>query len=205
MSNPPPEAELCAESVLADAYAHRAEGLTFHRRAVHRTLDGDRLPVDLSMGAPQELEISADASTSPRDVISILITFCGAAVLHLCKKIGAAVASTHEAESAATVRASEYAIFARIVLRALGVHPEAPTHIMTDNLANQRVSQHAKSATRSRFFLIRQACLHQRVADGEVDVVHVIDPENPSDFLTKTLPVAKTEASIRYALGCANT
>ena len=34
-----------------------------------------------------------------------------------------------------------------------------------------------------------------------VSVAHVRDEENPSDFLTKAISVAKTEASIRYALG----
>ena len=34
-----------------------------------------------------------------------------------------------------------------------------------------------------------------------ISVAHVRDEENPSDFLTKPLPVAKTEASVRYALG----
>ena len=41
----------------------------------------------------------------------------------------------------------------------------------------------------------------QRVADGSISVAHVPDAENPSDFLTKSIPVDKTEASIRYALG----
>ena len=100
----------------------------------------------------QDLEralVASDASTTPRDVYSVLITFAGAAVLAITKKLGCAVASTHEAESVATVRASEYVIYARIVLHALGVRPTAPTVIATDNLANQRVSQQAKASSRS--------------------------------------------------------
>ena len=88
----------------------------------------------------------------------------------------------------------------RIVLQALGVPARAPTLLLTDNLANQKVSQNAQSATRSRYFLIRSACLHQRIADGEVCVVHVPDPENPSDYLTKFIGAEKTASSIATLL-----
>ena len=89
----------------------------------------------------------------------------------------------------------------RIVLQALGVPARAPTLLLTGNLANQKVSQNAQSATRSRYFLIRSACLHQRIADGEVCVVHVPDPENPSDYLTKFIGAEKTASSIAYSIG----
>ena len=79
--------------------------------------------------------------------------------------------------------------------------PQTPTIIATDNLAKQRVSQQVKASSRSRYFLIRQACLHQRVADGEIQVAHVSDAQNPSDFLTKFIGKDKTEASIAYAMG----
>ena len=57
--------------------------------------------------------------------------------------------------------------------------------LLTDNLANQRVAQNAQAAARSRYFLIRQACLHQCVTDGELAVVYIPDPQISSDFLTK--------------------
>ena len=59
----------------------------------------------------------------------------------------------------------------------------------------------AQAATASRFFLIRSTCLHQRITDGELSVFHIPDPENPSDFLTKFIGAAKTEASVAYASG----
>ena len=122
----------------------------------------------------------------------------GAALLHLSKKTGLAVASTHEAESVATVKASEHAVYARIVL---GVPCDGPTLLLTDNLSNQRVCQDAQSAARSLYFLIRLACLHQRVSDGELRIAHIPDPQNPSDFLTKFVPTAKTNTSVQYASG----
>ena len=83
----------------------------------------------------------------------------------------------------------------------LGEEDPLPTLLATDNLANQQVSNEARASARSRFFLIRQHCLHQRVADGHLVVVHIPDAENPSDFLTKFVPEAKTAASVAYAMG----
>ena len=69
-------------------------------------INDGRLQIDMSKGAPRELKVSADASTSPHDIYSVLVTYMGGAILHLSKKVGLAVASTHEAESVATVKAS---------------------------------------------------------------------------------------------------
>ena len=75
--------------------------------------------------------------------------------------------------------------------------------MLTDNLSNQKVATAAKAAANSKHFLIRMTCLHRRAAEGEVTVLWVADPENPSDFLTKWIPTAKFEASVRYAMGTA--
>ena len=77
----------------------------------------------LADGAPSALECTADASTTPRDVYSVLLTFLGATIAHMAKKIGCAVGSTYEAEGVASVKASELIVYARIVLKALGVDP----------------------------------------------------------------------------------
>ena len=62
------------------------------------------------------------------------------------------------------------------------------------------MAEEVKASAKSRYFLICQACLHQRVADGEITVVHVSDEQNPSDFLTKSVPHFKAELSARYAM-----
>ena len=123
-------------------------------------------------------------------VYAILITLAGATVLHQTKKIGVAVGSTHDTENLATVKASEHAIYARIVLNALGNAAAAATRLLTDNLSNQRVARNANSAVASRYFLIRSTCLHQRITDGELTVGHVVDPENRA--------VTRTQMSIAY-------
>lgn len=202
MSCPPEGARQAAEGVLAIAYKHRNDTIRFHRSSVQRPPDDDgRVKLSMADGAPSELEVTADASNVIPAVYAILITFAGAAILHMTKKIGVAVGSTHDAENIATVKASEHTIYARIVLKALGAQVMKATRILTDNLSNQRVAQNAQSAQSSRFFLIRSTCLHQRITDGELTVLHVPDPQNPSDFLTKLVDETKTTASIAYASG----
>ena len=44
----------------------------------------------------------------------------------------------------------------------------------------------------------------QRKARGEVEIGHVPDPENPSDFLTKWVGQVKFERSLAFATNSAN-
>ena len=53
--------------------------------------------------------------------------------------------------------------------------------------------------TRSKHFLRRYAVLKRRIQDGEVILKHVPDTQMPADFLTKWIPAAKLEQSLRYA------
>ena len=50
-----------------------------------------------------------------------------------------------------------------------------------------------------KHFLRRYHSLKQRIRDGDAVLVHVPDPQMPSDFLTKWIPSTKLEASLRYA------
>ena len=203
MSNPPPEALQAALSTLALAYSLRESSLTYGGDRVKRkaAVNG-HIEMSLDEGAPSELECSADASTAPHHIYAILLTFAGAAVAHCTKKIGIAVGSTHDAENLATVKASELVIFARLVLSAFGRSPhDKPTTILTDNQSNQKVSQRAQSSAHSRYYLVRAACLHERIANGEVCVQHVSDPAMPADFLTKFVSAEKTAKSVSYATG----
>ncbi len=88
---------------------------------------------------------------------------------------------------------------AREILRAFGTPAESPTPISTDNLANHKVGSGIGGPTRSKHFLRRYHSLKQRIRDGDAVLVHVPDPQMPADFLTKWIPSAKLEASLRYA------
>ena len=92
-------------------------------------------------------------------------------------------------------------MYARIVLRALGVPPDGPTKLLNDNLGNLRVAEDAQASTRSRYFLVRSTVLHHRIATGEIATYHAKDPNNPADFLTKQTSGAKLEAAVKYANG----
>ena len=89
--------------------------------------------------------------------------------------------------------------YAREILRALGVLPEQPTLILTDNQANLLVAANAASAQRSRHFLRRYFALRQRIAAGECRVVKIDDANMPADFLTKWLSGPKFRTSVAYA------
>ena len=73
--------------------------------------------------------------------------------------------------------------------------------ISTDNLANHKVGSGVGGPTRS-ISTSSDATTHlikQRIRSGEVALVHVPDPQMPADFLTKWIPRAKLEQSLRYA------
>ena len=75
----------------------------------------------------------------------------------------------------------------------------ATSGLWRDNLANHKVGSGIGGPTRSKHFLRRYHSLKQRIRDGDAVLVHVPDPQMPADFLTKWIPSAKLEASLRYA------
>jgi hypothetical protein len=204
MSFPPPGTLALAEAVLFGAYLLRHQGLIFADHQVpQRAVEDGRSNIDMAAGAPEHLEVTADAATLVgKEVYSVLMTYHGASVLHLVKKAGCVVTSTYDLENFATIKASEYAILGQRILDALNNgHSLQPVVIYTDNLANQRVTTNAQASSRSKYFLIRQTILHERIANGDVKTIHIPDPDNPSDYLTKAVPEPKTLASDKYATG----
>jgi hypothetical protein len=201
MSSPPPEAWTVACAALAAVYAERTRGLTFGGDSLSASprLGGRlRANIDLAEPAPAELESHADATWGDRNLYALILTFAGAAVLHQTKKIALILDSSMECEAIASAKAGEAIAYAREILRALGIPPDGPTLIGTDNLANQRIGTGLGAPTRSRHFLRRYYTLKQRIAAGEVDLRHVSDADMPADFLTKWIPRSKLELSLEY-------
>ena len=60
-------------------------------------------------------------------------------------------------------------------------------------------SNSSSESARSKHFLRRYGVLKRRIEDGEVILKHVPDTQMPADFLTKWIPAAKLEQSLRYA------
>ena len=201
MACPPPEAYEVARAALAIAYGERETGITFGGARAAR-LDGRvTANVDLWQPAPAELEAHADATWGDRCVYAVILTFGGAAVLHQIKKIGMLVDSSMESEAVGTSKAAEIIAYAREILRAFGTPLDGPTTIGTDNLSNQRVASTSSCPTRSKHFLRRYEVLTQRVREQQVVVKHVPDVRMPADFLTKWIPQAKLDQSVKYATG----
>ena len=190
------------KAVLAHAYMHRHEGLTY---------GGDHLPthysrlktsimVDMDMddSATQELEVFGDATWGLHNVYGLVVTRCGAAVFHQTKRIAIACTCSQHAEAIPTQKGSEIAVIAREVERALGVPSVGPTFLATDNKANLLVARDAGSAARSKHFLRTYYSLKERQNRGDVELGHVTDEQNPADFLTKWVGRKKLEQSIDY-------
>ena len=86
------------------------------------------------------------------------------------------------------------------VARALG-DAQGKVRIASDNKAHMQVSMRRGGSNRSRHLLRRYIVLQQRIREGECYVVHVPDPENPSDFLTKWVSAEKLRRSLAYVTG----
>ena len=203
MSCPPPEAWEVARAALAAAYAERDIGITYGGRGLSLAsrLQGDmRAEVHLDGNAPSALEAHADATWGDRNIYGLILTFGGAAVLHQTKKIALIVDSSMETEAIASSKGAEAISYAREILRGLGIPPDGPTLITTDNLSNQRVGSGLGCPTRSKHFLRRYQALKQRIQSREVTLRHINDADMPADFLTKWVKNAKKlEESVRYA------
>ena len=88
---------------------------------------------------------------------------------------------------------------AREIMRAHGKPMLTPTEILCDNQAHVSLANKRAWPSASRTFLRRYHALLERIEAGEATVVKVSDEENPADFLTKWVPVAKLRRSVDYA------
>ena len=206
MSSPPDDALAVCLSALATAYEDKDVGITFGGIGDDSARFEGRMQahIDLKGPAGADLEASADSTWCERNVYGTIFTYARGAVFHQTKKIGMLLDSSTEAEAVATAKAGENVSYAREILRALGVMPDAPTPILTDNLANCLISRDATSAARARHFLRRYTVLQQRIAAQEVVVYKLDDPNMPADFLTKWVPAAKLRDSVAYATNVRN-
>ena len=125
-------------------------------------------------------------------------TCCGLKLMHLL------VDSSYEAEAVATGKAGELLAHHRNILRAMGIPPDGPTFVGTDNSANALVASGRSLPSRARHCLRRYLTFLQRVAAKEATVGHVPDAEMPADFMTKWVSAAKLLASLAYATNAKN-
>ena len=74
------------------------------------------------------------------------------------------------------------------------------TLVLTDNRANALVGS-GQGTLRSRHAIRRYVTFMQRVVSGTCSLRYLPDKENPADILTKPVPFAKAEASLRWMTG----
>ena len=114
------------------------------------------------------------------------------------------VDSSAGAEAVATAKVAEAVLNAHAVQRAAGFPASFPTFIGSDNLANAMVAGGQGLATNLRHCLRRYHVVRQRVDRGEIEIGHVPDVENNTDFLTKWVSKAKYDKSVAYACNTRN-
>ena len=204
---PPPEAVVVAKAALHYALQHREEGITYGGRGLNTTRRmGANLATTFKLdgGASIDLEATADATWSDPLLISLLVTMNGASLLHVVKKVQLLIDSSTEMEAIATAKAGEIVAFVREILRALSIPCNGPTFVGTDNKANAYVASGVGTSSRLKHCMRRYYSFLQRKARGEVEIGHVPDPENPSDFLTKWVGQVKFERSLAFATNSTN-
>ena len=155
-------------------------------------------------GANAELEATADSTWGDHNVYGILLTYNGGAVAHPVKKMHLILDSSMESEAVATGKCGEIVSYARDILRAIGVPQQGPTFIGTDNKANGLIASGRSLPSRARHAMRRYTTFLARLARGEVQVGHVKDEHNPSDFLTKFVNKAKAHSSLEFATNSRN-
>lgn len=114
------------------------------------------------------------------------------------------VDSSTESEAIATGKVGEVVSYGREIFRAMGIAPDGPTLVGTDNRANQLLSSGEGAPTRMKHAIRRFKVFVQRVQAGECRLIHVPDEFNASDYLTKMVNSNKVEGCDRYATGCGN-
>uniref|UniRef100_A0A7S2MPY8 Uncharacterized protein n=1 Tax=Haptolina brevifila TaxID=156173 RepID=A0A7S2MPY8_9EUKA len=213
-------AAMTIRGVIAVAYTHRFEGLSYgaaHGRDMclsgflAGTMDSPRgaaiARIDgvqrLADGAPRELDGAADATWSAGeygedDVYALAITNNGGCICADLKKVGLVLKCLALTEGVATLQLSDKVEQAINAKAAMGAAPEGPVMLASDCESNLRVAAGAPAAQRLRHALRRWAIITQRCQSKAMRLGHLPDEVNWVDFFTKWKDKAKVEASIAY-------
>ena len=154
--------------------------------------------ISLDAPAPQELAASSDATYGTYDIYAYLLTYNGAHVDSITRRVGLVGSSSMQNETKGMVKAMHRTLYARNVLIGLGVPPQGPTLLACDNKAAVLVANNAGSSARSLHFLRMYVMMQERIASGDIVVQHVSDADNPSDVLTKWVDKRKFKRSDAY-------
>ena len=213
-------AKSCALGVLAVAYRHRDEGITYGGDTEEPNIVGTLRGTRHSATGHQVDKISALIPTRSAadivgwsdvtwsrgedgtdDVMAFTLGHNGAAVTVELKKCGVVLGGSAAGEMLALLKCSDKAMAARIIAARLGKPPDGPTLIISDCDPAVRTMHGEATVARLKHELRRAAIVTERVREGEVKLAHVPDPGMVVDFLTKWVKTDKVEASIAYLTG----
>ena len=88
--------------------------------------------------------------------------------------------------------------------RGVGVAADVPPVLTTDSSSNWQVATRHASASRSRHALRRWRTLTQRIAEGDLKMIHIDGAIMPADFLTKRVEQKKVDRSVAFATNVQN-
>ena len=208
---PPEKALAAAKNVLRMAFEDRDIGITFRSKqpATESVLQGTiSAHIDLDDTPPSGTLVTGDCTWNletngpfkTRDLYAIALTRTGAMIYGQTHNMGVVVNSSYVGESITVAKAGEITERVREIEIGMGVPPQGPTLVLTDNKATALVGSGTGSA-RARHCLRRYATFLQRVESNEVYLRHLPDPENPTDFMTKFTTAKKALRSARWLAG----
>jgi hypothetical protein len=146
---------------------------------------------------PLNPAISADASHciyfTGHGHGGIIITLGSAPILCLSFKLKMATRSSSESELVVCEEASTYAVWLKLLMKELGlINHDKPITIYQDNLSTIIIAEAgAGNFKRTKHLLSRELFVCERIAKGDVQLLHKRSAEMSADFLTKALPKAK--------------
>ncbi|KAF7358895.1 Retrovirus-related pol polyprotein [Mycena sanguinolenta] len=146
-----------------------------------------------------DADYAADLATR-RSTSGEVFMMAGGPVSWSSKKQNAVALSTVEAEYIALTRASKQAMWMYSFLSELDMPQERPAILHGDNMGAAALAKDARGHARVKHIDIREHYIRERVADGDIEVVHVESANNLADLFTKVLPRDAHLALVR-ALG----
>lgn len=164
------------------------KNVTMSAHAVDEKDKSSNVVVSLHADADWANDVSTRRSTT-----GYVVVLAGAAVSWKSKLQQTVALSTSEAEYMSACAAAQEAIFQRQLLEDLGFPQCEATVIYEDNTGAIALSENPVSHARSKHIDIKYHFVRQKVATGDIKLVHVVSEDQLADLFTKPLDRVKLE------------
>lgn len=95
--------------------------------------------------------------------------------------------SSTESEGVALSEAATYAVWLRSLLIGMGYRIDNPVKIYQDNMSTIWLAQEDGSFARTKHITVRKYYLRERLASGDISIIHLNGERLCADMLTKPL------------------